>query len=103
MVLISLVVTQPTGLRVELEGFRVTVPPWVPKDLLDALDRDGIRQRRFHHSGNWYHPLSIFPAAFCDSCGFLAFGSQEEYARSPDIVITKDVHARRGSISNSPG
>ena len=77
-------------------------PEWVCKEIANALDRDGIIQSRCHYAGEWYHQLEVFPAAYVDRYGYLPFRSRDEFERSADIVITKDVHAKGRAISRSP-
>ena len=80
------------------------IPFWAQRSLLAALDSAGIRQRRFHWEGNWFHPLSDFPAALCDPHGFLPFRSREDFVSCADLVIRKDVHTRtKAGIGVVPG
>lgn len=81
------------------------VPSWAGPELIAALRSQGVQQARFHHEGNWFHPLQDFPAAYCmrEPRGFVVFGSEEEFTNCSHLSLRKDVHTIRGeTIASIP-
>lgn len=82
------------------------IPNWAPAQLLMALRALGISQSRFHHEGNWYHPLERFPAAYCmrEPSGFVMFRSERDFVECKHLLFGKDVHTQPGiTIASMPG
>lgn len=63
----------------------------------------GAAQVRYRETGDWYHPLSRFPAALFDLHGYLLFATEEEYRTSPHISVGKQVGVPKPGISAIPG
>lgn len=61
-----------------------------------------VHDAKYRKTGDWYHPLKIFPAAYFDQNGYIIFNNQEEYVKCPFLQIKKDVHIPL-TISSIPG
>lgn len=53
-------------------------------------------QARYHKDGTWFMPLECFPAALCDSNGYVVFETQDAYFSSPYVQIGDRVNVRCG-------
>lgn len=67
-------------------------------------EESGVRaaQARYREIGNWYHPLTRFPAALFDLRGYILFPTEEAYRTSPHLKIGKAIGIPKG-ISAIPG
>lgn len=73
----------------------------------DRLARWGVAVEHALYSatGNWYHRLHRFPAAYVDAHGYVVFETEAAYRSCPGLTFGRDkggVGVRRG-ISDLPG
>jgi 5-methylcytosine-specific restriction endonuclease McrA len=61
------------------------------------------KQVRYRETGDWYNPLSLFPAALFDAHGYVLFATREDYRNSPHISIGKQIGVTKPGISAIPG
>jgi hypothetical protein len=61
-----------------------------------------VNDARYRESGDWYHQLKNFPAAFFDANGYIIFNTIDEYQNLEHLQIRQDVHVPNG-ISSIPG
>ncbi len=50
----------------------------------------------YSHDGTWYHQLTSFPGALCDSEGYILFPTEHDFRGSPFLRIKQDVGCRTG-------
>jgi len=61
----------------------------------------GARHALYHRDGTWFMPLERFPGAYFDPNGYVLFATEDEYLRSPYLVIGVRVSVR-GGIESMP-
>ena len=59
----------------------------------------GASHALYRAKGNWYHHLTRFPGALCNSNGYVLFQTKEQYRNCPDLQIGNTVHVPRGIAS----
>lgn len=61
-----------------------------------------VRHGLYRETGDWYHQLERFPAAFFDIDGYVIFETEEAYRACPQLRLRQDVAAPEG-IKEIPG
>lgn len=56
----------------------------------------------YSNDGTWYHRLTSFPGALCDSEGYISFSTEREFRDCRFLRINQDVGCR-GGIQQIPG
>lgn len=56
----------------------------------------------YREDGKWYHNLIRFPGVLFDKNGYVIFNNEEDYIKSPNLQIKKDLHITDGieSLAN---
>lgn len=78
------------------------MPRQITGKYLNELWRIGARHALYSHDGTWYHRLTRFPGALCDSEGYILFSDQYAFESCPFLRIHQDVGCRTG-INRIPG
>ena len=58
----------------------------------------GAQSARYRETGDWYHPLTTFPAVLFDLNGYVIFQTVQDYLQSP-ILRGQDIHIKNGISS----
>lgn len=69
---------------------------------LNELWGIGAKHALYSHDGGWYHQLTRFPGALCDSEGYILFSTKSEFQKCPNLRIKQDVGCTNG-IRSIPG
>lgn len=78
------------------------MPKHITGKALNDLWRIGAKHALYSHNGTWYHQLTRFPGALCDSEGYILFLTKAAFDECPYLRIQKDVGCR-GGIQQIPG
>jgi 5-methylcytosine-specific restriction protein A len=70
--------------------------------LLNRCWNIGARHALYHKDGTWYHQLTAFPGALCDSFGYVLFQAEAEFRNCAKLRIDQDVNVS-GHISEVTG
>ena len=78
------------------------MPRQITGKFLSGLWSIDAKHALYSHDGTWYHQLTRFPGALCDSEGFILFPTKEAFQDCAFLRIHQDVGCR-GGISQIPG
>lgn len=78
------------------------MPQRITGKYLNELWRIGAKHALYSHDGSWYHQLTRFPGALCDSEGFVLFSSEDAFYGCSFLRIKQDVGCT-GGIRQIPG
>lgn len=75
-------------------------PPTMPQQItgkhLQNLWNIPAKHALYSNNGTWYHQLTSFPGALCDSEGYILFSTEQEFRSCRFLRIKKDVGCRGG-------
>jgi 5-methylcytosine-specific restriction protein A len=72
------------------------MPKKITGSFLNALWSIGAKHTLYSHDGTWYHQLTRFPGALCDSEGYVLFRTKDSFEVCPYLRINQDVRCRGG-------
>jgi len=78
------------------------MPKQITGKFLNQLWSIGAKHSLYMHDGTWYHQLTRFPGALCDSEGYILFSTKDAFERCPFLRIKQDVGCT-GGIQQIPG
>lgn len=78
------------------------MPKQITGKFLNALWSIGAKHSLYSHDGTWYHQLTRFPGALCDSEGYILFPARAAFETCPFLRIHQDVGCH-GGIQQIPG
>ena len=78
------------------------MPKQITGKFLNELWSIGAKHTLYSHDGTWYHQLTRFPGALCDSEGCILFPTKAAFEGCPFLRIHQDVGCR-GGIQQIPG
>ena len=78
------------------------MPNQITGKFLDQLWNIGAKHTLYSQDGTWYHQLTRFPGALCDSEGYILFLTESAFRNCLFLRIKQDVGCR-GGIQQIPG